>query len=55
MSEISMLREALIEEVKDLDNAERQLTKALPKLAKNATNPRLREALTATSGNRGSS
>ena len=47
MSEISMLREALVEEVKDLYNAERQLTKALPKLAKNATNPKLREALTA--------
>src|SRR5687767_3289524 len=46
MSEISMLREALVEEVKDLYNAERQLTKALPKLAKNATNPKLREALT---------
>lgn len=46
MSEISMLREALVEEVKDLYNAEKQLTKALPKLAKNATNPKLREALT---------
>ena len=47
MSEISMLREALIEEVKDLYNAEKQLTKALPKLAKNATNPKLRDALMA--------
>ena len=47
MSEISMLREALLEEVKDLYNAEKQLTKALPKLAKNATNPKLRDALTA--------
>jgi ferritin-like metal-binding protein YciE len=47
MSDISMLREALLEEVKDLYNAERQLTKALPKLAKHATNPKLREALTA--------
>jgi ferritin-like metal-binding protein YciE len=46
MSEIAMLRDALIEEVKDLYNAERQLTKALPKLAKNAANPKLREALT---------
>ena len=46
MSEIATLREALVDEVKDLYNAERQLTKALPKLAKNATNPKLREALT---------
>lgn len=46
MSEIVTLREALVDEVKDLYNAERQLTKALPKLAKNATNPELREALT---------
>jgi len=47
MSEISTLREALVEEIKDLYNAEKQLTKALPKLAKNATNPKLRDALTA--------
>ena len=46
MSEIATLREALVEEVKDLYNAEKQLTKALPKLAKNATNPKLRDALT---------
>ncbi len=46
MSEIATLREALIDEIKDLYNAERQLTKALPKLAKNATNPELRSALT---------
>jgi ferritin-like metal-binding protein YciE len=45
MSDIATLREALVEEVKDLYNAERQLTKALPKLAKNSTNPKLREAL----------
>jgi ferritin-like metal-binding protein YciE len=47
MSEISMLREALVEEIRDLYNAEKQLTRALPKLAKNATNPKLRDALTA--------
>lgn len=45
MSEIATLREALVDEVKDLYNAEKQLLKALPKLAKNATNPKLREAL----------
>jgi ferritin-like metal-binding protein YciE len=45
MGDIATLREALVEEVKDLYNAERQLTKALPKLAKNSTNPKLREAL----------
>ena len=38
------LREALVEEIKDLYNAERQLTKALPKLAKAATSGELREA-----------
>ena len=45
MSEIATLREALVDEIKDLYNAEKQLTKALPKLAKNATNPKLRDAL----------
>jgi ferritin-like metal-binding protein YciE len=45
MSEIATLRDALVDEVKDLYNAEKQLTKALPKLAKNATNPKLRDAL----------
>jgi ferritin-like metal-binding protein YciE len=45
MSEITTLREALVDEIKDLYNAEKQLTKALPKLAKNATNPKLRDAL----------
>ena len=38
------LREALVEEIRDLYNAEKQLTKALPKLAKAATNDELREA-----------
>jgi ferritin-like metal-binding protein YciE len=40
----SNLREALVEEIKDLYNAEKQLTKALPKLAKNSTSDELREA-----------
>jgi ferritin-like metal-binding protein YciE len=38
------LREALVDEIRDLYNAEKQLTKALPKLAKAATNDELREA-----------
>lgn len=45
MSEMNTLRDSLIDEIKDLYNAEKQLTKALPKLAKNATNPKLRTAL----------
>lgn len=39
------LHDAFVDEIKDLYNAEKQLTKALPKLAKNATNETLREAL----------
>jgi len=39
------LRDALIDEIKDLYNAEKQLTKSLPKMAKNATNEDLRAAL----------
>jgi ferritin-like metal-binding protein YciE len=39
------LRDALIDEIKDLYNAEKQLTKALPKMAKNASNDDLRAAL----------
>lgn len=38
------LREALVEEIKDLYNAEKQIVKALPKMAKGATNDELREA-----------
>ncbi len=45
MAEMNTLRDSLVEEIKDLFNAEKQLTKALPKLAKNATNPDLRAAL----------
>lgn len=40
----SNLRDALVDEIKDLYNAEKQLTKALPKLAKAATNDELRTA-----------
>ena len=46
MAEVETLHEALIDELKDLYNAEKQLTKALPKLAKNATNRELKQALT---------
>lgn len=41
---VNNLRDALVEEIKDLYNAEKQLTKALPKLAKRATSDELREA-----------
>ena len=38
------LRELYIDELRDLYNAETQLTKALPKMAKNASNAELRQA-----------
>ena len=41
---VNSLRDALVEELKDLYNAEKQLTKALPKLAKRATSDELRDA-----------
>ena len=41
---VNNLRDALVEEINDLYNAEKQLTKALPKLAKTATSDELREA-----------
>ena len=44
MAEVQNLHAALIDELKDLYNAEKQLIKALPKMAKNATSPRLRAA-----------
>lgn len=39
------LHDALVDEIKDLYNAEKQLLKALPKMAKNATSEDLRAAL----------
>jgi len=39
------LKQLMVEELKDLYNAEKQLTKALPKLAKNATSPQLKKLL----------
>jgi|ERR1044071_3772946 len=44
--ETESLRELYIEELKDLYSAEKQLVRALPKMAKNATNPQLQEAFT---------
>jgi len=44
MAETGTLHDAFIDELRDTYDAERQLTKALPKLAKAATSPALREA-----------
>jgi ferritin-like metal-binding protein YciE len=44
MMSLHTLRDALVDEIRDLYNAEKQLTKALPKLAKGATSDELRTA-----------
>lgn len=44
MAEAGTLHDAFIDELRDSYDAEKQLTKALPKLAKAATNPKLRQA-----------
>src|SRR6476619_722664 len=44
MAEAGTLHDAFIDELRDTYDAERQLTKALPKLAKAATNAKLRTA-----------
>jgi ferritin-like metal-binding protein YciE len=44
--EMESLKELYVEELKDLYSAEKQLVKALPKMAKNATNPELQQAFT---------
>ena len=44
--EMQSLKELYLEELKDLYSAEKQLVKALPKMAKNATNPELKQAFT---------
>ena len=44
MAETGTLHDAFIDELRDTYDAEKQLTKALPKLAKAATNPKLRAA-----------
>lgn len=43
MSKINSLRELLVDELQDLYNAESQLIKALPKMAKAASNEELKE------------
>jgi ferritin-like metal-binding protein YciE len=44
MAETGTLHDAFIDELRDTYDAEKQLTKALPKLAKAASNPKLRKA-----------
>ncbi len=39
------LREALVDEIRDIYDAEKQIVKALPKIVKGATSDELREAL----------
>jgi ferritin-like metal-binding protein YciE len=43
MSSVNTLQELLVEEIKDLYDAEKQLVKALPKMAKAASNPDLKQ------------
>lgn len=42
---VTTLQKLLIEELKDLYNAEKQLTKAMPKMAKKASSPKLKKAI----------
>jgi len=44
MSKINSIQDLLVQEIKDLYSAEGQLVKALPKMAKAATHPKLKEA-----------
>src|SRR6186713_3537751 len=44
MAKAGTLHDAFIDELRDAYNAEKQLTKALPKLAKASSNPKLRQA-----------
>jgi ferritin-like metal-binding protein YciE len=46
MPEMNTVKDLLADELKDLYSAEKQLTKALPKMAKGSTDPALRDALT---------
>lgn len=46
MSTVNSLQELLLEEIKDIYDAEKQLVKALPKMAKAATNAELKEGIT---------
>lgn len=47
MAEAGTLHDAFIDELRDTYDAERQLTRALPKLAKASSSPRLRDAFQA--------
>ena len=47
MAEAGTLHDAFIDELRDTYDAEKQLTKALPRLAKAASNPQLRQAFEA--------
>jgi ferritin-like metal-binding protein YciE len=44
MADMGNLHEAFIDELRDIYDAEKQLTKALPKMAKAASSPELRDA-----------
>ncbi len=44
MSDKNTIRDLLIDEIKDLYSAEKQLTKAIPKMAKGSTDPALQTA-----------
>jgi ferritin-like metal-binding protein YciE len=44
--EMNSLQDLMVDQLKDLYNAESQLVKALPKMAKAATNPQLKQAFT---------
>jgi ferritin-like metal-binding protein YciE len=46
MSKLNSLKDLLVDELKDLYHAETQLVKALPKMAKAATNPDLKNGFT---------
>jgi ferritin-like metal-binding protein YciE len=45
MADITTLRDAFVDEIRDIYHAEKQLVKALPKLAEKASNDELRSAL----------
>ena len=45
MAEMGTLHEAFVDELRDTYDAEKQVTKALPKMAKAANSPELREAI----------
>jgi ferritin-like metal-binding protein YciE len=45
MAEMGTLHEAFVEELRDTYDAEKQLTKALPKMAKAANSPELKQAI----------